>query len=66
MKIGKLLKTAIKFAPIIYPIVKKAMSRKKAAGTIKSKKIIRWSANIFMVCRLFCSVHYDIVWYRKE
>lgn len=31
MKIGKLFKTAIKLAPIIYPIVKKALSKKKSA-----------------------------------
>ncbi|HJF32571.1 MAG TPA: hypothetical protein K8V56_12460 [Sporosarcina psychrophila] len=33
MKLGRLLKTAIKWAPVVYPIVRKVMSKKKAAGT---------------------------------
>ncbi|MFC6038650.1 hypothetical protein ACFPYN_04185 [Paenisporosarcina macmurdoensis] len=33
MKIGNLVKTAIKFAPIIIPIVKKVMDKKKNTTT---------------------------------
>lgn len=33
MKIGNLVKTAIKFAPIIIPIVKKVMNKKKTTNT---------------------------------
>jgi hypothetical protein len=33
MRIGKLVKTAIKFAPIIIPIVKKVMDKKKNTTT---------------------------------
>ena len=33
MNIGKLLKTVIKFAPIVYPIVRKVMKEKKATST---------------------------------
>ena len=33
MKIGKLVKQAIKFAPIIIPIVKKVMDKKKVTNT---------------------------------
>jgi len=38
MKIGKLLKNAIKWAPIIYPVVRKFMSNKKTTGTINPKR----------------------------
>ena len=33
MRIGKLVKTVIKFAPVIYPIVRKVMKEKKATST---------------------------------
>jgi hypothetical protein len=33
MRLGNLVKTAIKFAPIIIPIVKKVMDKKKATNT---------------------------------
>ena len=29
MKLGKMVRTAIKWAPVVYPVVKKAMDRKK-------------------------------------
>lgn len=29
MKLGKLVKTVIKFAPVVYPIVKKMMDERK-------------------------------------
>ncbi|MCG3086964.1 hypothetical protein [Sporosarcina cyprini] len=29
MKIGKLIKTAIKWAPVVYPVVRKIMKEKK-------------------------------------
>ena len=29
MKVGKLVKTAIKWAPVVYPIVRKVMKSKK-------------------------------------
>jgi hypothetical protein len=38
MSVGRLLKTAIKLAPVIYPIVRKVMNKKKAAATTISKK----------------------------
>lgn len=31
MKLGKLLKTAIKFGPIVYPIVRKVLLERKKA-----------------------------------
>jgi len=33
MKIGKLIKTAIKLAPVVIPIVKKVMDNKKSSKT---------------------------------
>ena len=38
MKIGKLIKTAIKLAPIVYPFVRKAMKEKKATSTTITRK----------------------------
>lgn len=38
MNIGKLLKTAIKLAPIVYPIVRKVMKEKKETGTTIPRK----------------------------
>ncbi|NYF26285.1 hypothetical protein HDC33_003174 [Sporosarcina sp. JAI121] len=38
MKIGRLVKTAIKFAPIVYPIIKKMMSDKKTTKTAIQRK----------------------------
>jgi hypothetical protein len=38
MNIGRVLKTVIKLAPIIYPIVRKLMNEKKSAGTTSSRK----------------------------
>jgi len=38
MSIGKLLKTAIKLAPVIYPIVRKVMKEKKATSTTIPRK----------------------------
>ena len=38
MKLGKLVKTVIKFAPIIIPIVKKAMDKKKTTNTADPRK----------------------------
>jgi hypothetical protein len=37
MRIGNLIKTAIKFAPIIIPIVKKVMDKKKNTTTTTTK-----------------------------
>ncbi|MDX1807413.1 MAG: hypothetical protein R3267_10355 [Paenisporosarcina sp.] len=37
MRIGNLVKTAIKFAPIIIPIVKKVMDKKKNTSTTTTK-----------------------------
>lgn len=34
MRIGKLVKTAVKFAPIIIPIVKKVLDSRKRSTTI--------------------------------
>jgi len=33
MKLGKLVKTVIKLAPIVYPIVRKMMAEKKGGST---------------------------------
>ncbi|MFD1864573.1 hypothetical protein [Planococcus chinensis] len=33
MGIGRIVKTAIKFAPIAYPIIKKVMNKQKAGTT---------------------------------
>ena len=38
MNIGKLIKTAIKLAPIVYPIVRKVMKEKKATSATIPKK----------------------------
>ena len=38
MKLGKLVKTVIKFAPVIYPIVRKVMAEKKSAKTRTYRK----------------------------
>nr|WP_232843507.1 hypothetical protein [Sporosarcina beigongshangi] len=38
MNIGKLIKTAIKIAPIAYPIVRKIMANKKTSNPTTSKK----------------------------
>lgn len=43
MGIGRIVKTAVKFAPIAYPIIKKAMNKRKAGqssqrNTPKSKR----------------------------
>ena len=38
MNIGKLVKTAIKLAPIVYPIVRKVMNEKKATSTTIPRK----------------------------
>ena len=38
MNIGKLLKTVIKLAPIVYPIVRKVMKEKKATSTTIPRK----------------------------
>lgn len=35
MRIGRIMKTAIKFAPIAYPIIKKVMNSRKAGNTTK-------------------------------
>ncbi|HSP21388.1 MAG TPA: hypothetical protein VLQ20_03570 [Planococcus sp. (in: firmicutes)] len=32
MALGRILKTAIKFAPIAYPIIRKVMNKKKASN----------------------------------
>lgn len=37
MKIGRLVKSAIKFAPIAYPIIRKMMNSKKAGNTSQYK-----------------------------
>lgn len=37
MKIGRLVKSAIKFAPIAYPIIRKMMKNKKAGNTSQYK-----------------------------
>jgi hypothetical protein len=33
MKIGNLVKTAIKYAPVVYPIVKKVLDERKKSTT---------------------------------
>lgn len=33
MRIGKLIRTAIKVAPIVYPIIKKVLNNRKASTT---------------------------------
>jgi len=33
MGIGRIVRTAIKYGPIAYPIIRKAMNKRKAAGT---------------------------------
>ena len=33
MKIGKIIKTAIKWAPIVYPFVKKYLNSRKSTAT---------------------------------
>lgn len=38
MKLGKLIKTAIKLAPVVYPIVRKMMVEKKRSGTTIPKR----------------------------
>ena len=38
MRLGNLVKNAIKFAPIIIPIVKKAMDKKKNTNTTYPRK----------------------------
>lgn len=38
MKIGKLIKSVIKFAPVIIPIAKKVLDSKKSTRTTYSKK----------------------------
>jgi len=38
MRIGKLVKTVIKLAPVIYPVVRKLMKDKKAASTTIPRK----------------------------
>ncbi len=38
MNIGKLVKTAIKLAPIVYPIVRKVMKEKKATNSTIPRK----------------------------
>lgn len=37
MKIGRIVKTAIKYAPIAYPIIRKAMQKKKPGDTSQYK-----------------------------
>jgi hypothetical protein len=37
MKIGRIVKTAIKYAPIAYPIIRKAMQKKKPGNTSQYK-----------------------------
>lgn len=36
MAIGRLLKTAIKYGPIAYPIIRKIMNKKKSKGNIQT------------------------------
>lgn len=38
MKLGKLVKTVIKFAPVIYPIVRKVMAERKGTKTTAHRK----------------------------
>ncbi|MCG7336831.1 hypothetical protein MHZ95_16350 [Sporosarcina sp. ACRSM] len=38
MKLGKVVKTAIKLAPIVYPIVRKVMEEKKGSRKAVSRK----------------------------
>ena len=37
MALGRILKTAIKFAPIAYPIIRKAMNSRKAGNSGQTK-----------------------------
>lgn len=38
MKLGKIVKTAVKLAPIVYPIIRKALAEKKKTGTTSQNK----------------------------
>ena len=38
MKFGKIVKTVVKLAPIVYPIVRKALAEKKKTGTSNPNK----------------------------
>lgn len=38
MKIGKIVKAAIKYAPVIYPIVKKMINNKNSTSKIPTPK----------------------------
>lgn len=38
MGVGRLLKTAIKIAPVAYPIIRKMMKNKKSSGTADTSK----------------------------
>ncbi|MBB4825404.1 hypothetical protein HNO89_002638 [Sporosarcina luteola] len=41
MKIGKIVKTAIKWAPVVYPIIRKVMKEKKQADRQKKSYVSR-------------------------
>ncbi len=36
MAVGRLLRTAIKYGPIAYPIIRKFMNKKKAKGNVQT------------------------------
>lgn len=37
MKIGKLIKTAIKWAPVVYPIVRKVLAKEKTPTSLRRR-----------------------------
>lgn len=38
MKIGKIIRTAIKWAPVVYPVVKKVLASNKKKTTVPYRK----------------------------
>ncbi|WP_164474951.1 hypothetical protein [Indiicoccus explosivorum] len=37
MKFGKIMKTAMKYGPIVYPVVKKALDKRKRASKSRGR-----------------------------
>ncbi len=38
MKVGKIVKTAIKWSPVLYPVVRKIMKERQQKGAVISKR----------------------------
>lgn len=38
MKLGKLVKTAVKLAPVVYPVIRKILAEKKGNKTTMTRK----------------------------